>query len=129
MIFFQILIFIVSITFLALSISGYGRLVNLSIQKNFFLDIFLGLILISLIITIIHFFLKINVLISVLIFSLGILFFFYKKKISALKFFREESINYLLIILLLTPIFFSQKYHEDFGYYHLPYAIGFIEEK
>ncbi len=129
MIFFQILIFIVSITFLALSISGYGRLVNLSIQKNFFLDIFLGLILISLIITIIHFFLKINVLISVLIFSLGILFFFYKKKISALKFFRGESINYLLIILLLIPIFLSQKYHEDFGYYHLPYAIGFIEEK
>ena len=129
MIFFQILIFIVSITFLALSISGYGRLVNLSIKKNFFLDIFLGLILISLVITIIHFFLKINVLISVLIFSLGILFFFYKKKISALKFFRGESINYLLIILLLIPIFLSQKYHEDFGYYHLPYAIGFIEEK
>jgi len=23
----------------------------------------------------------------------------------------------------------SQKYHEDFGYYHLPYAIGLIEEK
>ena len=129
MIFFQILIFIVSITFLALSISGYGRLVNLSIKKNFFLDIFLGFILISLIITIFHFFLKINVLISVLIFSLGILFFFYKKKISALKFFRGESINYLLIILLLIPIFLSQKYHEDFGYYHLPYAIGFIEEK
>ena len=23
----------------------------------------------------------------------------------------------------------TQKYHEDFGYYHLPYAIGLIEEK
>ena len=90
MIFFQILIFIVSITFLALSISGYGRLVNLSIKKNFFLDIFLGLILISLIITIIHFFLKINVLISVLIFSLGILFFFYKKKSAHLNFLKEK---------------------------------------
>ena len=129
MIFFQILIFIVSIIFLALSTSGYGRLANLNIKKNFFLDIFLGLILISLIVTIIHFFFKINILISVLIFSLGILFFFYKNKISALKFFRGESINYLLIILLLIPIFLSQKYHEDFGYYHLPYAIGFIEEK
>ncbi len=129
MIFFQILIFIVSIIFLALSISGYGRLANLNIKKNFFLDIFLGLVFISLIITIIHFFFRINVLISVLIFSLGILFFFYKKRISTLKFFRGESINYLLIILLLIPIFLSQKYHEDFGYYHLPYAIGFIEEK
>ena len=26
-------------------------------------------------------------------------------------------------------MFISQKYHEDFGYYHLPYALGFIEEK
>ena len=26
-------------------------------------------------------------------------------------------------------MFLSQKYHEDFGYYHLPYALGFIEEK
>ena len=26
-------------------------------------------------------------------------------------------------------MFISQKYHEDFGYYHLPYALGLIEEK
>ena len=26
-------------------------------------------------------------------------------------------------------MFISQKYHEDFGYYHLPYALSFIEEK
>ena len=26
-------------------------------------------------------------------------------------------------------MFVSQKYHEDFGYYHLPYAIAFLEEK
>ena len=26
-------------------------------------------------------------------------------------------------------MFLSQKYHEDFGYYHLPYALGFLEEK
>ena len=30
---------------------------------------------------------------------------------------------------MLVPIYLSQKYHEDFGFYHLPYAIGFIEEK
>ena len=56
MIFFQILIFILGITFLSLSISGYGRIINLNIKKDFFLDIFLGFILISLIVTIIHFF-------------------------------------------------------------------------
>ena len=56
MIFAQILMFIVSIVLLSLSISGYGRIANLDIKKNFFLDIFLGLIVISLIVTFIHFF-------------------------------------------------------------------------
>ena len=56
MIFFEILIFIVSIVLLSLSISGYGRIINLNIKKNFFLDIFLGLAIISLIITFAHFF-------------------------------------------------------------------------
>ena len=26
-------------------------------------------------------------------------------------------------------MFISQKYHEDFGYYHLPYSLALIEEK
>ena len=26
-------------------------------------------------------------------------------------------------------MYISQKYHEDFGYYHLPYALAFLEEK
>ena len=129
MIFFQILIFILGITFLSLSISGYGRLINLDIKKDFFLSIFLGFILISLIVTIIHFFFKINFFISILIFTLGIIFFFYQRKISLLSLIKIDNIYYFIIILLLIPIFLSQKYHEDFGYYHLPYAIGFIEEK
>ena len=80
MIFFQIIIFILGITFLSLSISGYGRLINLDIKKDFFLNIFLGFILISLIVTLIHFFFKINFFISILIFTLGIIFFFLSKK-------------------------------------------------
>ena len=129
MIFFQILIFIVSIILLSLSISGYGSLINLRIKKNFFLNIFLGFAIISLIITVIHFFFKISLFISLLIFSLGISFFFYKKKIGISKFIQKENIGYFIIILLFIPIFLSQKYHEDFGYYHLPYALGLIEEK
>ena len=129
MIFSQILIFVMGIVLLSLSISGYGRLINLSVKKNFFLDIFLGFILITFLITIIHFFFKLNLFISIFIFIFGILFFFYKKKISSLRFIKVSNIYYPIIILLLVPIFLSQKYHEDFGYYHLPYAIGFIEEK
>ena len=129
MIFAQILMFIVSIVLLSLSISGYGRIVNLDIKKNFFLDIFLGLIVISLIVTFIHFFLKINLQISFSIFTFGILIFFYKRNFRLFDLIKSENIYYILIIFLLIPIFFSQKYHEDFGYYHLPYAISFIEEK
>ena len=129
MILLQLLIFVVCIVLLSLSISGYGRIANLDIKKNFFLDIFLGFILISLIVTVIHFFFKINLIISILIFVLGLYFFFYKKKLNAIEFTKIGNINYLIIVLLLIPIFLSQKYHEDFGYYHLPYAIGFVEEK
>ena len=129
MILLQLFIFVVCIVLLSLSISGYGRIANLDIKKNFFLDIFLGFILISLIVTVIHFFFKINLIISILIFVLGLYFFFYKKKLNAIEFTKIGNINYLIIVLLLIPIFLSQKYHEDFGYYHLPYAIGFIEEK
>ena len=129
MIFFQILIFIISIVFLLVSISGFGRLSNLSFKKNFFLNVFLGFVNISFIVTVIHFFFKINQFISIFIFILGIIFFFYKKNISSIRLFKIENIYFCGIIILLIPIFLSQKYHEDFGYYHLPYAISFIEEK
>ena len=42
---------------------------------------------------------------------------------------KTKNIYYFLIFFLLVPIFLSQKYHEDFGYYHLPYALSLIEEK
>ncbi len=129
MIFFQILIFIVSIFLLSLSISGYGRLVNFNLKNNFFLDIFLGFILISLTITLVHFFFKINLIISFAIFILGLFFFFYKKKIILQNLIKNENFYSFIILIFLIPIFLSQKYHEDFGYYHLPYALGFIEEK
>ena len=129
MIFFQILIFTVSIIFLSLAVSGYGSLINLNIKKNFFLNNFLGLIIISFIITLIHFFFNINIQISILIFTLGIFLFFYKKKVNSIKLFEKKNIYILIIIFFFIPIFLSQKYHEDFGYYHLPYALGLVEEK
>ena len=129
MIFFQILMFIISIFLIAISISGYGKLLNSYFKQKFFLEIFLGFIVISFLVTVIHFFFKISFFISLFIFIFGIILFLYSKKGSGLKFIKIENINYLIIILLLIPIYLSQKYHEDFGYYHLPYAIGLIEEK
>ena len=44
-------------------------------------------------------------------------------------FFKSKNIPYIIVIFLFIPMYLTQKYHEDFGYYHLPYALGFIQEK
>ena len=78
MIFVQILMFIVSIVLLLLSISGYGRIANLDIKKNFFRYIFRFNSNHS--DCYIHsFFFKINLQISFFIFTFGILIFFIKE--------------------------------------------------
>ncbi len=129
MIFFQIFLFLTTIFFFSLSISGYGKLINLKTKNNFFIEIFLGIIIVTFIITLIHFFSKINLSLSFLIFSLGFIIFLKKKNFKFSELFETKKIHYLIIIIFFIPMFLSQKYHEDFGYYHLPYALGFIEEK
>ncbi len=129
MFFTQLLIFFVSVVLISISISGYGSIIKTGTKKNFSLNIFLGFIVISLVITFIHFFIKISLLISFLIFLTGILIFLLKKNLDFDSFFNQKLIFYFIIILILIPIYLSQKYHEDFGYYHLPYAAGLIEEK
>ena len=58
MFFPQLLIFFVSVVLISISISGYGSLIKIGIKKNFSLNIFLGFIVISLVVTFIHFFIK-----------------------------------------------------------------------
>ena len=129
MIFFYVIIFFVSIVLFSLSIAGYGSLIKLKNENNFFIDIFLGFTVISFIVTTFHFFFKINFLISLLIFLIGFYIYFKKKNIFLSFKFIKKNIFYVIITFLLIPMFISQKYHEDFGYYHLPYALSFIEEK
>tara|TARA_B100000989_G_scaffold203219_1_gene153811 strand:+ start:7247 stop:8869 length:1623 start_codon:yes stop_codon:yes gene_type:complete len=119
----------VSIVLFSLSIAGYGSLIKLKNENNFFIDIFLGFTVISFIVTTFHFFFKINFLISLLIFLIGFYIYFKKKNIFLSFKFIKKNIFYVIITFLLIPMFISQKYHEDFGYYHLPYALSFIEEK
>ena len=124
----QLLIFFVSVVLVSISISGYGNLIKLG-KKNFLLNIFIGFVVISFIVTFIHLFFKINLFISFFILFTGILISLIKKSLDFSYFLNKNLIYYCVVILLFIPIFLSQKYHEDFGYYHLPYAIGLIEEK
>ena len=125
----KIILFFLSIIVLSTSIAGYGSLIKLKNNDNFFINIFLGFAVISSIVTVIHFFFNITLLISFLIFLFGIFIFFLKKRKNFTNIIERKNIYLLLIILCLIPIYVSQKYHEDFGYYHLPYAIGLVEEK
>ncbi len=129
MFFFQILFFLITIFLISLSLVGHGRLITKNLKYNFFIDLFFGFIVISLIVTTFHFFFKIYSLVGILLFLLGLIFFFKSKNQSYLNNLKKVHLSYLIIILLLLPMYISQKYHEDFGYYHLPYALAFLEEK
>ena len=129
MIFIQNILFLVGVILLSVSISGYGKLIKLKTENNFFLEIFLGLTIISFIITVFHFFFRIDLIFSSLIFIFGLVIFQKKRNIYSKELFNKKYIFFLVIILCFIPMFLAQKYHEDFGYYHLPYALGFLEEK
>ena len=131
MIILELFLFFLSITIFSISFAGYGSFLTDKDKSNFFLDIFFGFILISLIVTSIHFFFKINFSINILILFLGLIIFYKNKKnsLDLSKIFKRENFLKISVILLLIPMFLSHKYHEDFGYYHLPYALTFLEEK
>ena len=128
MIIFEIILFFLFIIVASTSIAGYGSLINLKNNYNIFTDIFLGFVLISSITTFTHFFVKIDHLTSLILVIFGVIFFLINKRFTIYKFLKKKII-YIIIVLILLPMFISQKYHEDFGYYHLPYALAFVEEK
>jgi hypothetical protein len=128
MIIIETLSFLILCIFAVISLLGLGQLLINKFNKSFFESLFFGFIVISFFTTFIHFFFKINIYIFFIIFLLGF--------IRGIEFLNHPEIKiekkntkYLLIFLLLIPIYVSQKYHEDFGYYHLPYIINMVNEK
>ena len=119
--------FITFCFFTIFSLSGLGQILVYKVNKNFFESVFYGFIVAAFFITLIHFFLKISIYLSLIIltagFLLGLKSYFSKIKL------KKKLFIYLLIFSILIPIYISQKYHEDFGYYHLPYIINLINEK
>ena len=119
--------FITFCFFTIFSLSGLGQILVYKVNKNFFESVFYGFIVAAFFITLIHFFLKISIYLSLIILSAGFLLGLksYFSKIIL----KKKLFIYLLIFSILIPIYISQKYHEDFGYYHLPYIINLINEK
>lgn len=129
MFFAQIIIFFISIILLSFSIIGFGSVMTRNSKPNFCIDFFFGLIILSLFVTVFHFFFRVYILLNISLFILGLILFFKASYFDYFKDQKKTNIRYLMIILVLIPIYISQKYHEDFGYYHLPYALAFLEEK
>jgi len=125
---FESIFFLIFSTFTVISSVGYGQLIGIKSQTNFFDNFFFGLIFISFLITIVHFFTKISFFVSLIILSSGVILFLIKKNFFSIKTVKK-NIKFLILFLFLVPIFISQKYHEDFGYYHLTYVITMMEEK
>ena len=128
MILVQIFFFIIFSSVSILSIVGLGQLINTNKNNEFINNFFFGLIVLSFLITLIHFFVKISLIVTILILISGLLIIsknFLTNKIKL----NDDYILYLIIFLILIPLYISQKYHEDFGYYHLPYVINVINEK
>ena len=129
MIYVNILSLLFGMIFLMFSISGLGKLVTRTFKSNLFLDIFFGFIVVSLVVTISHFFFHISFILSLILLIIGLISFFNKQNLNYIKNNKSKFIFYLFIIMIFIPMFLSQKYHEDFGYYHLPYSLAFIENK
>ncbi len=114
----NILLFILIYVSGYFSVVGFGKIFintkNLDQNFNFFdLQVF-GTILLLIFSYLLYLTIGTNFTINIIIFILGILFyFFYKKNLNKIK------IKSLLIILFLVlPIVFISKTHEDFNTYH-----------
>ena len=129
MLIIETIIFILLSSLSLISLVGYGQILMSRYKFNFFISFFFGLIIWSLLITGIHFFIKINFYINIIIIIFGIFLFLFRFKLNHIQIFKKKYLIYFIIFLFLIPIFLSHKYHEDFGYYHLPYLISLAEQK
>lgn len=111
-----------------LSLSGFGSLFSDKTKKDFLLNIFFGYLFVSFLVTLVHFVFSINHVVTIVIACCGIILSFKNNEYCNFKI-KKKFFLYFLIFLILIPIFISQKYHEDFGYYHLPYLINLATEK
>jgi len=105
------------------SITGYGVLFNQFILKTSernigFIGIY-GIFSLLLISYFSSFFVPHNILFNSIIIGIGLIYFL----VSLKKFFLPNDLRNLIVIFLLLQItIYAAKQHDDFGYYHFPYA-------
>ena len=128
MLIFQLILFFLISLISLITFAGYGQILISNYKKNFLESTFFGFLVLGFVVTGLHFFIKISIFLTTTIIIVG-LFLALKNYFFLIKKIKKETLIFLLIFLLLTPIYISQKYHEDLGYYHLPYIINLHYEK
>lgn len=128
MITFQFILFIIISLISLLSLAGLGQVLISHYKRGFLESILFGFLVVALVVTSLHFFIKINFIFVSILIIIGVLLSI-KNYIFLIKKLEQKKIIFVLIFLLLIPIYISQKYHEDLGYYHLPYLINLNFEK
>jgi hypothetical protein len=129
---FNFIIFIIYIITIFISIIGYGLIINkyfnYSLYSNNNISFgelgFFSLVILVPLSILLNFFFPINILISLFIFCIGMIFFFLKVNLYE----NYKKILYLIFFLILIfPYFVLITQHDDFYYYHLPY-LNIIQE-
>ncbi len=127
------LIFLTYLIIITFSIIGHGYIFSVLIDKNLIKLNFgyIGLIGIFSLITIsvlTSFFFSHNYFFNSFLHIIGVAsFFFFLSKYSKNNFSQLKKLTVLLLILILGV--FLYKNHDDFGYYHLSYALNLSENK
>lgn len=123
----MIIAFFFSSIVISFSTIGYGilakNLLGLN-YKNVGLSGLLGLFFLSIISSYTHLFLPHNFIHNIIIISIGLILYFFKRKNNL----KDIKISTLVFILLFICLILS-KNNEDFGYYHLPNSIQFAQQK
>jgi len=126
----ELLIFVSFVFFALWSILGFGKLFETfffdsSVKINIGLTGFFGLFILSSIAYITHLFVPHNYIHNLILLFSGLISFTYFYRNSSL---QISKIHYLIFFLLIIGVFLA-KSHDDFGYYHLPNALHFSQNK
>ena len=87
---FESIFFLLASLTIILSVAGYGNFLVYKYNNNFFEKIFLGIIIITLLVTLIHFFFKISFYITGGLLFIGLILFLKNHKSSLTKLYKSN---------------------------------------
>jgi len=122
MIIFNTIIYISIIVFFTFSIIGHGLIFKkyfTTFNSNFGEIGLYGFLQLYLLVILLHFFLPINIHISLFIISVGFAYFLFNFKTVI---FNSRKSEFFLIIILFFLLSLSVNLHDDYGLYHLPHV-------